>query len=439
MAEIRPFKGYRYKLAKKEDLGGLIAPPYDMLDDDKIGTLYDRNPLNAVRIDQNRREAGDSANRDRHARAALLFSGWVESGLVRADSEPSLYVYEQRFTAERAGKTGSFERSGIVALVKLVDFAERVVFPHEYTLSGPKIDRYEHLEATRLNVGQIFGLISDDKGEIFPLIREMKKKCGTPAGTATDMDGVRHALYPCSDAALIARLREAARPDTILIADGHHRYETALKFHIDHKSLRGSAYVMMTLVSMADPGLVIRSFHRCIRKGNPVGLSLDMKRELGKYFTLTDLGPAGPETVNSFLAGRTESEMLFADSVSRRIFGLTLSKGGETFLASTMPEKSLTWKKLDMSKINVIVINRILGLPLDGRVLHDIITYSQDAAAALKTCCNAQEYWGGFFIRPVSIAEIHKIVQGGERMPQKSTNFYPKLYSGLVFNRLGNE
>jgi uncharacterized protein (DUF1015 family) len=437
MADIRPFKGYRYSLAKKEDLGGLIAPPYDMLDDAKIEALYNKNPLNAVRIDQNRRETGDAANRDRHSRAAGLFSGWVDKDLVCADKKPSLYIYEQRFTAERAGKTESLQRTGIVALVKLVDFAEGVVLPHEHTLSGPKVDRYEHMEATRLNVGQIFGLLSDDTGETFGLISALKKEAGTPAGTAQDQDGVSHALYPCSDKALVARLQEAARRSTILIADGHHRYETALKFHLDHKSEPGTAYVMMTLVSMADPGLIIRSFHRLIRKGNG-GRSVAMLQELGKNFTLTDLGPAVPETINSFLAGGTESEMLFADSASRRIYGLALNKGGETFLASTMPEKSLAWKKLDVSKINVIAINRILGLPLDGHVLHDVITYSQDTAAALKICCNAQEYWGGFFIRPVSISAIHRIVQGGERMPQKSTNFYPKLYSGLVFNRLGD-
>jgi uncharacterized protein (DUF1015 family) len=437
VAEIKPFRGYRYKLAKQENLGRFIAPPYDMLDNAKIEALYKKDPLNAVRIDQNRRETGDTANRDRHCRAAALFSGWIEKSLVCADKRPSLYVYEQRFTAERAGKSESLERTGIVALVKLVDFAEGVVLPHEYTLSGPKVDRYEHLDATRLNVGQIFGLLSDAKGDIFGLIRNMKKEAGTPAGTALDPDGVHHALYPCSNTALITKLREAAVTSTVLIADGHHRYETALKYYNDHKNMRGAAYVMMTLVSMADPGLVIRSFHRLVRKENG-GRSVDMLQELGKNFTLTDLGPSGISTINSFLAGRIETEMLFADSASRRTYGLTLNQGGEAFLASTIPDKSMSWKKLDVSKINTIVINRILGLPLDGKVLHDVITYMQDIAAALEAVSNTQEYWGGFFIRPLSIAAIHRIVQGGERMPQKSTNFYPKLYSGLVFNRLGD-
>jgi uncharacterized protein (DUF1015 family) len=436
MAEIRPFKGYRYKLSKQEDLGNFIAPPYDMLDDGKIEGLYNKNPLNAVRIDQNRREPGDRTNRDRHDRAARLFADWVNSGAVRVDEKPSLYVYEQRFTVERAGKKEPFERSGIVALVKLVDFSESIVLPHEYTLSGPKIDRYEHLEATRLNVGQIFGLLSDNTGETYELIRGMKNG-GTPAGTAVDSDGVRHSLYPCSDPAKITCLQNAVRSSTILIADGHHRYETALKFYRDSKNNPTCSHVMMTLVSMADSGLIIRSFHRVIRKGKTDRIT-DMKRELEGTFQLTDLGPADPATINSFLGGRIETEMLFVDSASRRVYGLKLNNEGENFLASTIPDKSLQWKHLDMSKINAIAVNRVLGLPLDGRVLHDVIAYMNDVPAALEASCNAQEYWGGFFIRPVSIAAIHRIVQGGERMPQKSTNFYPKLYSGLVFNRLGD-
>ena len=436
MAEIRPFKGYRYKLPKQEDLGYFIAPPYDMLDDGKIEGLYNKNPLNAVRIDQNRREPGDRTNRDRHDRAARLFADWVASGAVRVDEKPSLYVYEQRFTVEHAGEKEPFERSGIVALVKLVDFSKGIVLPHEYTLSGPKIDRYEHLEATHLNVGQIFGLLSDNNGEIFQLIRDMKGR-GAPAGTGVDSDGVHHSLYPCNDPAMITCLQNAVRPSTILIADGHHRYETALKFYHDSKKDPVNSHVMMTLVSMADPGLIIRSFHRVIRKGMGDRIT-EMKRELEASFQLTDLGPADLATINSFLGGRIETEMLFVDSSSRKVFGLKLNNEGESLLAATIPDKSLPWKHLDVSKINVIAVNRILGLPLDGHVLHDVITYMNDVPAALEASRNAQEYWGGFFIRPVSIATIHRIVQGGERMPQKSTNFYPKLYSGLVFNRLGD-
>lgn len=432
MADIQPFCGFRYALRNPDDLSNLIAPPYDMLDEGKIDALYNKNPLNAVRIDQNRAAPPDKTNRDRHVRASQFFSDWISRGLVCADERPSLYVYEQQFAVERAGTMQQFKRMGVISLVKLVDFSEKVVLPHEYTLSGPKIDRYEHLDATRLNVGQIFGLLSDSTAAIFELIKSMKK--GPALGSAVDGDGVRHTLYACRDADLIERFTTAAKSETILIADGHHRYETALNFHREHMNDPAYDRTMMTLVSMADPGLVIRSFHRLLRKQKQV---LDMPKELEKSFSVTDLGPASLEMVNGFLGGNVDASLLYADSASRHIFGLKLNDSGETFLESTAPEHSLRWKHLDMSVINMIAVNRILGLPLDGHVLHDVITYMNDVTAAFAASMNPQEYYGGFFIKPVDIAAIHAIVQGGERMPQKSTNFYPKLYSGLVFNRLG--
>jgi uncharacterized protein (DUF1015 family) len=186
---------------------------------------------------------------------------------------------------------------------------------------------------------------------------------------------------------------------------------------------------------MADPGLIIRSFHRLIRKQRQ---AFDMPKELGKSFSVTDLGPASIDIVNGFLGGSVRAGMLFVDSASGRAFGLTLNASGEAFLESTVPEHSSAWKHLDMSVINMTIVNRILGLPLDGHVLHDVISYMNDVVAAFTASLNSQEYYGGFFIRPVDIAAIHSIVRSGERMPQKSTNFYPKLYSGLVFNRLSN-
>jgi uncharacterized protein (DUF1015 family) len=433
MADIQPFRGFRYALRKPDELSTLIAPPYDMLDDGKVEALYNKSPLNAVRIDQNRAVPSDKANRDRHVRASKLFADWVSQGLVGADERPSLYVYEQQFTVERAGTVKQFKRTGVVSLVKLVDFSENIVLPHEYTLSGPKVDRYEHLDATRLNVGQIFGLLSDSTGGIFELIKRMKK--GPALGSAVDNDAVRHTLYACNDADLIQQFTAAAKSETILIADGHHRYETALNFYREHGNDPAFDRTMMTLVSMADPGLVIRSFHRLIRKQKQ---ALDMLKELGKSFSVTDLGPASLDIVNGFLGGTVDSAMLFVDSTSSRVFGLKLNDSGEAFLESTVPEHSPRWKHLDMSVINMIAVNRILGLPLDGHILHDVIGYMNDVTAAFTASLNPQEYYGGFFIRPVDIAAIHAIVQGGERMPQKSTNFYPKLYSGLVFNRLGN-
>ncbi len=431
MAQIKPFNGYRYRLAQPQDLGRFIAPPYDMLDNSMIDDLYNKDPHNTVRITQNRPEPTDTCNRDRHERAASFFRNWVEKGVLVRDDEPSVYVYQQKFESKIGNESMTFERTGVVILIKLEEFENGVVLPHEYTLSGPKIDRYELLDATRVNTGQLFGLLSDD-GDAYRIIKSMIS--GEPDGFTVDQNGVHHKLYRCSDREKIEKLIEAVKNRTVLIADGHHRYETALKFYRDHGSDERYAYTMMTLVSMSDPGLLIRPFHRLIKKTG-TGVA-SMKNSLSGFFNVTELGGIKAETVYDFLSGKTDYGMLYVDSESGSISALSLSSEGENFLKQAERERSDTWKHLDVSVVNLIAVRGILGLPLDGKVLHDVVDYVNDPAEGLLKLKNAQEYYGGFFIRPVSIGTIHSIVEGGERMPQKSTNFYPKLYSGLVFNSL---
>lgn len=431
MAGVKPFNGYRYKVGKPEDLTKVIAPPYDMMDDAMVDALYNKDQHNAVRLIQNRPEPTDTCNRDRHVRAAGIFKKWVDEGVLVQDQKPSLYVYEQTFKSPVGKEVKTFIRTGVIALVKLVDFEENVVLPHEYTLSGPKIDRFELMDASQVDMGLIFGLVSDN-GNVYSSIVSLKKD--KPVGFAVDENGVEHRLYLCSDEALVQQFTTSVKDSTILIADGHHRYETALNYYKDKKS-DGYSHVMMALVSMADPGLVIRSFHRLIRKTDK---QLVMKQELQRYFKMVDYGKVNPDTVYDFMSGKNDAEMLYVDSSSGNATGLYISTEGEEFLKGVMPDRSINWKHLSVSEINVIIINTILGLPLDGKVLHDVVDYVNDPIVGLEKLKDSEAFHGGFFIRPVSIAAIQEIVAGGERMPQKSTNFFPKLFSGLVFNKLNN-
>ncbi|MFP4164413.1 MAG: DUF1015 domain-containing protein [Chitinispirillaceae bacterium] len=433
MAEVKAFRGFRYSLASPEDLGAYTAPPYDMIDDAKIEQLYSKNPHNTVRIIQNRPEKSDSSNRDRHARAAQFLDEWIKRGVLVQDDKDSVYIYQQKFTIDMGGKQVTHERTGVCVLVKLVDFEEQVVFPHEYTLSGPKADRYELMEATHSNPGQIFGLATDESGDLFSLIKEMKGNLD-PEGTFTDENGVVHTLFRCTDDDQIGRFTSLMGSRTILIADGHHRYETALNFYKDSGNPAFS-HVMMTLVSTADPGLVIRPFHRLVRRTEQ-GNQVDMKAELARFFDLTSLGKVSSERVNQVLADDKIQEIVYWDCASGELTGLKLNEEGERFLSETLPERSAEWKHLDVSKINAIVINKILGLPLDGHVLHDVVNYVNDVNAGKERLSAEGQFYGGFFIRPVSISVINETVKGGERMPQKSTNFFPKLYAGLVINRM---
>jgi uncharacterized protein (DUF1015 family) len=434
MADIKPFRGYRYKLGRPEDLGDYCAPPYDMIDGPMVDGLYARHPQNVVRITQNRREDTDAANKDRHVRAAGFFDGWIGQGIIARDDADSIYIYKQNFATDK----GRHERTGACVLVRLADFEERVVVPHEYTLSGPKQDRYELMETTNANTGQIFGLADDGDGALYSLIREMAAQ-SPPVGAFSDENGVAHTLYRCADGDKIARAAELMRPRGILIADGHHRYETALRFYRDRKN-EAFSHVMMTLVSTSDPGLVIRPFHRLVRRsGQGRDVGGNMRAELAKYFDIAPLGAASAAGIDEALAppAPPASEIIFWDCADGSVHGLRLNAAGEEFLRGAMPERSAAWKRLDVSKINCVIINGILELPLDGRVLHDIVDYVNDApAGAEKLSGSPSDFYGGFFIRPVSINTINDTVKSGERMPQKSTNFFPKLYAGLVFNKM---
>ncbi len=436
MAEIKAFRGYRFSLGKPDDLGAYCAPPYDMLDDAMVDALYGKHPNNVVRITQNKREAADTVNKDRHVRAGKFLSDWIGASVIKRDEADSVYIYRQQFSAPGDdGRPVARERIGVCALVKLVDFDEGIVLPHEYTLSGPKQDRYELMETTLANTGQIFGLAADDDGELYKLIRSIMSSSPL-AGSFVDENDVAHSLYVCSDVGLINLTKGMMSTRSILIADGHHRYETALRFYRD-KGNEAFSHVMMTLVSMADPGLIIRPFHRLVRRtdqGVSVGNMLD---ELAKYFDVKRIDKASADGVYKALSARGSAEMVYWDCASGDIYDLRLNDGGETYLAGVMPEQSDKWKRLDVSKINCVIINGILSLPLDGRVLHDIVHYVNDAVAGAERLAAAEKgyYYGGFFIRPVSIGVVSDTVRGGERMPQKSTNFYPKLYSGLVINK----
>ncbi|MDR3012178.1 MAG: DUF1015 domain-containing protein [Chitinispirillales bacterium] len=439
MATVKPFSGYRFTLKTPGDLGVFCAPPYDMIDDPMIDQLYDKHPNNVVRITQNRREPADIANKDRHVRASRFFNDWIAQKIITQDDADSIYIYCQQFTVNQNGISVTHKRIGICLLVKLVDFDRQIVFPHEYTLSGPKQDRYELMETTNANTGQIFGLATDDDAKLYNLIHVIMEKAA-PIGTFTDENDVTHTLHRCTEATYINQTIELMRTRNILIADGHHRYETALRFYKDRGD-EAFSHVMMTLVSMADPGLVIRPFHRLVRKSDQGRSVDDMKEALGRYFDVTPLGKTSIQGVVDALAlpplAPSSPEIVFWDCSTGELHGLRLNAAGENFLAGTMTERSDNWKRLDVSKINCVIINSILELPLDGHVLHDIVNYVNDVDAGAKrlTEC-ADEFYGGFFIRPLSIGVINDTVKGGERMPQKSTNFFPKLYSGLVFNKM---
>jgi uncharacterized protein (DUF1015 family) len=432
MAEIRAFRGHRYNIKTPDELGALVSPPYDMLNPAFIDALHDSDPRNVIRIIQNRPLASDTENRDRHKRAARLFNQWMEDNTFIQDPTPGAYIYRQTFDANPGGPARIMERTGMTLLVRLEDFSDEVILPHENTLSGPKIDRYELLEESQANTELIFGLVSDDDGKVFDVIRSAAKS--PVIGRFTDFCGVKHELIYCCDMEIMSQTVQTIRNRSILIADGHHRYETALDYYqISH--LPRAGYVMMTLVSQADPGLLIRPFHRLVKKC-ALSEKFTSYRDLERFFTCTDCGESVMEGVNLFLDGKTGFEMMFADAGTRRLWGLSTNSAGKKCLEDNADEMSEAWNDLSVSKINRLCVEGIMNQTADGTVLHDVFEYMDNPSTALKSTMEDSGFTGCFFIRPLDIATVRKIVAEGERMPQKSTNFFPKLFSGLVFNRM---
>ncbi len=431
MAVIKPFAGCRYRLEAPFELGLYAAPPYDMIDAEAADSLYAKNPHNAVRIIQNKPRPEDRANNDRHMRAASLFRQWLQSGVLARDENAALYCYRQRFEISTAGQSHAFVRTGFCARVQLAAFEEGVIYPHEYTLSKAKRDRYELLEAIECNTGQIFGLIPDD-GSLYGMLESAPQ--GAPLGDFTDENGVIHELYRIDNAEQIAALRELTASRTILIADGHHRYETALEYYRATGNPE-HGFVMMTLVSMADPGLVIRPFHRLVKNADMTA-PLRSSEALNRFFTTEDLGEATLDTINGFLAGAGDYDMIYLDRARGRLLGCACSQAGRDYLATHAEGMSEAWNALNVSKINRLCVQGIMDRKPDGAVLHEIMDFVNDSSRAFSQARHSENYLGCFFVRPIPIDVVKDIVSRGERMPQKSTNFYPKLYSGLIFNPL---
>lgn len=431
MPDIHPFRAIRYRLETPEQLSQFVAPPYDMIDQAGIQRLYNENPHNVVRIIQNQPEPSDTQNRQRHQRAASLFRQWRHEGILEQDPAPRMYIYRQTFTAKVNGREGRYSRTGLIARVALHDFSENVILPHENTLSAPKADRYEQLDEMRCNTEKIFGLVPDE-GDLFEAISGAVPE--HPTGVFVDSDNVRHELFALEDPQILEKLRDLMRQRQVLIADGHHRYETALRFHRETK-LPGSESVMMTLVSMKDPGLVVRSFHRLVRRQESV-TPPRMVAGLQTYFDLNTHGNLQADAIGALLQKIGQQQVLFFDSSSGNVSTATLNAAGESFLKTIGNDRSSNWNHLNVSLLNSMVVNKILGLPLDGTVLHDVLRYEKDIAASRDIASDSSAFYGCFFLRPIKLDTIRTIVEGGERMPQKSTNFFPKIYSGLVFNPL---
>ena len=399
MAVIAPLPALRYDRARVGDLRAVIAPPYDVISPAQQEALYARSPWNVVRLILAR-------DPDRAAASARTLREWVAGGVLRRDGSPALYRYAQTFALpDGAVRT----REGVICRLRLEDFSSGIVRPHERTLPGPKKDRLAVMRATGAHLSPIFGLYAAPGTRLADVLGP----AAAPDVDVTEEGGERHRLWRITDAAAIARLQAALAPETIVIADGHHRYETALAYRDELGGAGSSGSVLAFLCSMDDPGLVVLPTHRLVR--GPLSCPADaLVERLGERFAVAPL-PSAPR------AGG-EIDLLLPD---RR---LRLRAGPEAHAA--LAHLPAAVRGLDLSLLHGAILGPILGVEVDALAFtHD----DAEAAAAVER----GEAAAAFCLNAPTLAAVRAVCMAGELMPEKSTYFYPKLASGLVFDLVG--
>jgi uncharacterized protein (DUF1015 family) len=434
MAAISPFRGIRYR----DDiaLGDVVAPPYDVLSAEEAATLRARSPYNAVHVDLPV-PPGAPADEEAYLRAAATFRSWREEGALVRDEAPGIVVVDQTYTGPDGRER---TRRGFIARLRLADLDERVVLPHERTHAGPKIDRLRLYRAVHADVSQVFLLFPDDDGSVGARLEAAVAELPEAAWrTAHDGDGNRHAAAAIAGpaAGLVAG---ALRDRPVYIADGHHRYETALAYRDERRALgdAGADTLMVYLCSLADPGLTVFPTHRLVRDVPPLRLD-DLVEHVRPFFEVV----GGP--VSGAAASRAALEALPDQADPGRVFGLYLPRE-ETCIVVRTREPAATERLtaggfsaaaagLSVTVLHELLLSQALGLGHDDAEHHvDYAKNVPDALAAL----HSGRYELGAFLNPTLVDQVRTIADQGEVMPQKSTYFYPKLLTGLVYDALGD-
>jgi uncharacterized protein (DUF1015 family) len=430
MAQIEPFRALRYD-PTRVSIPQVLTQPYDKITPEMQEGYYAASPHNLVRIILGKQHASDHDGENRYSRASQFFADWRRQGIFFQDAQPSLYLFIQRFTLP--GEKSELERRGIIALGKVEDYSAGVVFRHEQTLAKPKADRLELLRATRAHFGQLFMLYSDPAGEIDGLL----KPGHAPDLETQDEYGVSHRLWRIADPGLVDLVRGKMRDKKLVIADGHHRYETALNYRNERRAAgdtgqAGAAapyeLVMMTLVNMDSPGLVVLPTHRVVH-GLESFSGASFREGASSYFSVEEVD-ASVDAVRAAAilreAGRLGTAILAvtADRV------LLLDRPGAVS-PNIFAGFSLRQQSLDVVQLHKCLLEGVLGISEEAIREQKNVRYIRDLGESIAQVRSGAANVA-FLMNPVRVAQVRDIALAGEVLPQKSTDFYPKLLTGLT-------
>ena len=437
MPQIRPFRALRFDPSVVGDLTNVVAPPYDVIDQERRAELVARHPANVVRLDLPAEEAGDESD-ERYRRAARTLAAWRSDGTFRKDPHPSIYVYEQTYCVP--GTATERTQRGFFGRLRLESFEPgSAVLPHERTLTGPKEDRYKLLRATGVNTSPVVALYRDVSGRSGHLLENLTS--GTPAVDVTDDEGTRHRLWPVpADGAdpntAVAGLLALAGRGPITIADGHHRYETALRYRDERRMTRSCDedpafdYLLVLLVDAGEP-LTVLPTHRLVRAGLGTSSRADLLERARDLFEVDERvdrqrllaafespGEGGRGRFGVWIGGDVGRGAIL--TVRRHEFGPHLPAGGEAI------------RRLDVTLLGA-ALEQLAGVDA-AAVSSGAIGYTKSAREALDAVDRGNEFDLAFLLDPTPVADILAVAADGDVMPQKSTYFFPKALTGLVIN-----
>ncbi len=439
MPQIQAFRGLRYNLAKVGSLSDVIAPPYDVIDGALQQQLYDNSPYNFIRLELTKPQPGSTDPNAIYADAAQKFRQWVRDGVFQREPDPAVYVYHQIF--DFAGRT--YTRRGFMARVRLVRFGEGNIYPHEQTHAKAKDDRLRLTRACEANLSQIFGLYPDPENDAQNLLEN--HVAGTAGLEATDHLGVLHRLWPVTDQRLIGQVANLVEAKPMFVADGHHRYETACNYRDELAEQAGGSlpddhpaqFVLSMLMSMDDPGLVVLPTHRLFH--SVAALDADeLQTKLGTAFDCEPCG-VGPEAARNVWQQITELD-------DQGAFGLYTAKDSKWTLVTAnsstaeqmqrvAAEQSDDWRNLGVAVLHGLIIDELLGMK--GHPKPTYVHLVSEVIDGLKGQLEGGlDYQLAALVMPASVEDVRRVSLHQERMPAKSTYFYPKLLSGLVVNPL---
>ncbi|NTV06179.1 MAG: DUF1015 domain-containing protein [Chlorobiaceae bacterium] len=423
MPEIIPFKGILYNPEKLKNASGLICPPYDVISSELQQQLYDSSPFNSIRLEL-------PLEADPYGAAAERLGDWLQNGELLNDPVPAIYPYFQTFD-DSEGE--SHTRIGFFSAMRLHEFAEKKVLPHEKTLSGPKADRLNLFRKTKTNISAIFGLYADE-GKIADRLLRSFADSHEPVVDAL-FQGVRNRMWRITDPALIGQIQQSILQRTVYIADGHHRYETGVNYRNERAAANPSHsghepynFILTYLANIYDEGLLIFPIHRLVHSLEQFDIG-ELKLRLEEYFTVTELHDR--QALKVFLEQQSSS-YVYGVVTSGKVLGICLKTDPSPLLDPSRPE---ALQRLGLVLLHDLVLGRLLGITQEAMAKQSNLIYVKDDKEVFEMVSSGRVQVG-FVVKPTTVEQVLAVSETGEVMPQKSTFFYPKLMTGLLFNPL---